>query len=112
MSVYRCTLGDCTNGGISGRKDVFEVYFKYERVHHTQNAIGFSLREAQEVAPNIDRDDMIIVEDWCCDMTRLRAIPAGLIIDRKWVMMGGNFIYTCDSRGFHNPIPIHDRVES
>ncbi len=30
----------------------------------------------------------------------------------KWYMMGGNFLYTCDSRFPQKyPIPIHDRFE-
>jgi hypothetical protein len=42
----------------------------------------------------------------------LRAVPAG---EDRWLMFGGNFIWSSDSR-FRNevseyPIPVHDRIE-
>lgn len=40
------------------------------------------------------------------------AVPLSLENSNKWVMFGGNFITTSDSRfGFSHPIPVHDRVE-
>lgn len=43
---------------------------------------------------------------------RIRAVPFG---EKRWTMMGGNFIWTSDSRFRQEvseyPIPVHDRCE-
>lgn len=42
----------------------------------------------------------------------ISAVPLEVLQSGKHPMMGGNFIWTSDSRFPHNyPIPVHDRVE-
>jgi len=110
VSVYRFPLGDCTLGGISSKaKDLCLV-----------NVDGpFSPDEkcpAAMLVPGNGRGLVKIVPAVLDDKKRYSAEP-------RWVMMGGNFAHTSDSR-FNNAVsritgavsygavPIHDRIES
>jgi hypothetical protein len=99
FEVYKWGLGDCTNGGISSKARAVTV-------------IDPRLPEMDE--PTADRPAVKIVTRDYLNYTHAEPIdppPAGHV---GW-MMGGNFIYTCDSRGraiLDYPIPLHDRCET
>jgi len=96
--VYRSGLGDCTNGGISGKAD---------RVIATGDMI-----ERGNVLPSESDDPhFIIVEEYPTGKPMLRAYPIDLYKSDKWVMFGGNFLYSSDSRFPDIPVKIFDRVE-
>lgn len=110
VSVYRFPLGDCTLDGISSKaKDLCLV-----------NVDGPS-------SPSADQPAAMLVKGNMPGMVKI--VPALLddkqrySQDPRWVMMGGNYAATSDSR-FHRAVeaitghpsygavPIHDRIES
>lgn len=99
VNVFRTNFGDCTNNGISARFD--QIYIEHP--------------EGNEV---IDLDEA--PENFC--IVRHKELFGKVYIDvvpyhlkDRWCMMGGNFVYSSDSR-FRElneyPIPIHDRIEN
>jgi hypothetical protein len=93
VSVYRdADGGDCTLGGISS---------KYKRLILVGACVPEIFEETED-CPSI----LLKIH-----MGQPIAVPD----TDKWTMMGGNFLYTCDSRFRENvnpyPIRIHDRIE-
>ena len=96
-NVYRNTMSDSTNEGLSSKKD--ELYIVGEGSAYVDGPTNLS---------DIDEDYLVITKVH----GHLRATPKSLIDSKRWVMFGGNFIYTSDSRFPSNtPIKIFDRVE-
>lgn len=108
VSVYRdARLGDCTNGGVSSKFDRLVVV----------NAEG-------PFDPAADSPAMVLESHvpGC-----LRLVPVSLKEAGRWVMFGGNYAATSDSRfrelceqllcqklkgqRFYGAVAIHDRVE-
>lgn len=82
--VYRPSYGDCSNGGLSS---------KYQNVKDTDDPRY----------PNA-----VQIEEW---HGYYRAVPRDAT---GWAMMGGCFVFSCDSRWrekYPHPIPLHDRFE-
>ena len=108
VDVYRNHLPDCTNGGISAKNNT--LYLECSR--------GFVEREPDDpttlrlVEQTVFGKTYVHAESYCGKA----AIFSGSDGDElKCVgpMMGGNFIYTCDSRfPSQYPIPLHDRYET
>lgn len=111
MTVYKNGLGDCTAGGLSSIRKSIVAHFQGER-NGAVDGKGWNMDSARMLAQKLPVDDVIIVEDVIMSERRLRAIPVALIQMGAWVMYGGNFLHTSDSRGFHHPIKIHDRIET
>lgn len=96
MRLYVNVFGvDCTNHGITSGKD---------------HAILIWDESDEEIAKNPPQHECVLVlrqpeSKWA----RLRATPYG---EKRWVMFGGNFVYTSDSRfPSKAPIHVHDRIE-
>ena len=102
INVYRNGLGDCTNGGVSARYNTLTLV----------NAGG-------PFDPAPDQPAMVMERHapGC-----LRLVPVELKKSGKWVMFGGNYAATSDSRfselahnllghTFYGAVAIHDRVE-
>lgn len=99
VSVYRAEWGDTTNGGASSR---------YERMILVGDEVNCDVFEGREDNDNV----LVFVRDICAGRERIRAIPYNLYNSGKWVMMGGNFVYSSDSRfPSDQPVAIFDRVE-
>lgn len=117
-SVYRdALLGDSTNRGLSSRINGGYVIQLRERSYPCE-AAGYpdceetKIRLVEYLRENGNPEEMfIVIEDICCGLQRLRAIPVQLYLSGEWTMFGGNFLYSCDSRAFANPVKIFDRVE-
>lgn len=95
--VFRSGLGDCTNGGISAERR--ELYI---------------LGSDGPFEPSDIRECVTVEKKMVLGQEHLDAKP--VYCQNKWYMMGGNFLYTSDSRfreftGLSYPIPIHDRCE-
>lgn len=95
--VYRCGLGDCTNEGISAHRREL-----------------FILGSEGPFEPTDIRECVTVERKEVCGQEYLNAKPA--YCPKRWYMMGGNFLYTSDSRfreytGLKYPLPIHDRYE-
>ena len=96
--VFRSSLGDCTNGGISSTRNTLYI-----------------LADTKGPFKPEDLRECVCIE-W-------REVCGGQYIDckpvyfsRRWYMAGGNFLYTSDSRfkeitKSKYPISIHDRYE-
>lgn len=94
-SVFKSDLGDCSNGGISGKVESVVIV----------NCNG----------PFDPSESMPAVEIRTGNLPgTVKAIPVEGKDENKigW-MFGGTFIYTSDSRFPYNyPVPLHDRQES
>lgn len=101
VQIYRNCMGDCTNGGVSSNFNT-ALLFRDEISADAAAKMGAGrvaiLR--LETKPTIGSEPY------------LRAVPMG---ERRWVMFGGNFIWSSDSRFrqevSERPLPIHDRIE-
>lgn len=88
VNVYRCSLGDCTNGGVSS-------------THDRVLLVGEDIPPVSE-----SREDIPVV-----NLVR-RTVFGRERIQVENGMFGGNFVYTSDSRfPSQYPIPVHDRTE-
>ena len=103
--VFRWHLGDATNGGVSSK---YNSFFCIDPENVTKLSEEGLKRYDHILEPNI----LVIVKEKFSHGEMLRAIPLELYLSKKWVMFGGNFIYTSDSRFPSDPIKIFDRVES
>ncbi|MEF2247985.1 hypothetical protein [Paenibacillus sp. IITD108] len=95
VTVLRNSTGDSTNGGITSIKD---------RILLVGDGVP-AVAQAEENEP------YLILKERA---GRLYAVPSSQD-SNTWWMMGGNFVYTSDSR-YHRlcnyPIPVHDRQEN
>ena len=96
--VYRSTLGDCTNGGISSARRELYILAK----------------EKGPFEPEDIRECVYIEWRNVCGEQYIDCKPA--YFKRHWYMAGGNFLYSSDSRfreitKSQYPISIHDRYE-
>lgn len=97
LYIYKSSIGDCSNGGISS---------EYEKVLW----VG-------ELAPQIfDIDDLksVVVLKSKKVFGEVYNYFSPFLLEGHWVMNGGCFVSTSDSRFsdiFKGPIALHDRVE-
>jgi hypothetical protein len=93
--VLRSTLGDCTANGLTSRED--KIFLTSEDDTITG---PFETKEGHDYLVLKKRGDYMY------------AVPKSILDEGVHSMMGGNFVWTSDSR-FPNsyPIPVHDRVE-
>ena len=93
--IYKNGNTDCTNKGISSDRDKIIL-------------VGEGVEEIFEVGENEPCLELVKgVENGKC----LHAKP---MVEKRWTMFGGNFIYSSDSRfsklNNGNPIKIFDRI--
>lgn len=100
-SVYKDHNGDCSNGGLSS---------KYSEVllEHPRGWIDVDEENPPENFCIVERRELWGENHW---FIRPNAKPWG-----AGYMMGGCFIYSCDSRftdiAGWSPLPLHDRCET
>ena len=97
VTVYNPTFGNCSNKGVTVTHES-KLVVPCERGHVTQE--------------DVDKNGYVVLElqrksaDYACFK------PKG---DDRWLMAGGAFVYTSDSRFSKQygsyPIPVHDRYE-
>ena len=98
---FRHPLGDCTNNGLTSVGDSFDLYFIDPTTPSSENTVD-----------NIPDDALILIKRNLFGKPAWYAKPASLFKSGTQSMMGGNFVYTSDSRFPGDaPIPVHDRVE-
>lgn len=106
VNVYRWDLADCTNNGITSKHSDLYLY-DGDRNECIANAME------QNIA---DRALYLVRRELWGE----RAYYAEPLVEPKIDgphMMGGNFVYSCDSRfgemcGIRLPLPVHDRYET
>jgi hypothetical protein len=96
--VYRTGKTDCTNQGITS---------KHDRVM----LVGPGVPEVHEVLP----DEPVLFLDPRKGWDHPCLTPYAKPKTDRWVMFGGNFVWSSDSRFREHvsagPLPVHDRVE-
>lgn len=95
-SVYKFPLGECTNGGVTAKATTVLVPHPY----------GY-----YELEDGVKTHNDMPVMELVTKHGRLHARP---VDDDRWLMFGGNFIYSSDSRFqeiSRQPIHVHDRHE-
>jgi hypothetical protein len=101
-SVLRRPGSDCTNGGVSSKYD---------------NVVVINVPGPFEPT---DRCPAVRLDVHVGNVVVHPVVPDG--VKKSWFMMGGNFLYSSDSRfaktveemcghPFYGAVPIHDRVE-
>lgn len=109
IDVYRFPMGDCTNGGISGRFPTLELACEFGN-HSFDADVAIPINFCAVEHRSLSGED-------CFDIVPATVDENGKIVKRPgWWMAGGNIGYTCDSRfseltGIHYPLKIHDRKE-
>jgi hypothetical protein len=98
--VYRSSLGDCTNRGISSDKEEL-ILTRWESGGHMINC--------PQLFSGDETNSVQIIENVPGHHCAIPFVhPEGTI----GPMFGGNFLYTSDSRfPLMYPVPIHDRFE-
>lgn len=109
VHVYRDSyLCDCTNGGVTSKYNKLELFWDCKRED--------ALRCCKENNINPEQSLLLVKRElWGEDHSYAEPLNKK---QGKWYMMGGNFVYTCDSRLYKiggracsSPIPVHDRCE-
>jgi len=99
---FRHPLGDCTNNGLTSVGDNFELYFDDVPVVYSNDNLD-----------SVPDDSLVLIKRNLFGKPAWYAKPASLVKSNTHSMMGGNFVYTSDSRFPGDaPIPVHDRVEA
>jgi hypothetical protein len=97
LSIYLFPLGDCTANGISSKAKT--LYIEHPEGPHSEFTVP--------------KENIVVLRTSGSGYKSL--VPLEYADGKRWVMMGGNFAYTSDSRfsSFSQyPLPIHDRVEN
>ena len=98
--VYRCG-SDCSNGGVTSRFD--KIYYEHPE--------GFLELDAEDLPENF----MVLKEEPSLGAVVKRFYPYRDADGRRWMMWGGTFAYSSDSRFPGNPgaepVKIFDRHE-
>jgi hypothetical protein len=98
VDIYKFPLGVCTNNGISGK---------------VSKAVLTGYVMPQIFEPSDDAPELKIVQRKLFGKIYFHCEPINNPQGNGW-MMGGNFVYTSDSR-YHYlldyPMPVHDRQE-
>ena len=104
LAVYRWNLGDCSNGGLSGKVD------------HVTLLTDNPNDPGQVFEPDGDAPAVRMVKRrvWPDEAPYVHLEPIGQ--EGRHLMCGGAFAYSSDARyaeliGLHYPVSIHDRAE-
>lgn len=108
--VYRNPLGECTNGGVTSRFDSFVLTGPGITGPSEPDEQSPELRYCVEKVGGINGSILRV----CARVVDDQGEPISM-----GAMMGGNFVYTTDSRmpkvpgqdQVRAPIPVHDRFE-
>lgn len=102
-------MGDCTNGGVTSRHDRMILFWDCER----EEALDYANENGMDVDACLWLEPRVL---WGHEHPLAR--PLIHQSGKCGPMMGGNFVYTSDSRmpliegWLHAPIPVHDRYET
>ena len=98
--VYKWSLGDCSNDGLSSRYNSVLVVTEDEIAKLSEEELQRAVRLEQRTR-----------DYWC--LRPVLPVPRGHV----GYMSGGSFVYSCDSRwrevsgGIPYPLSLHDRTE-
>jgi hypothetical protein len=110
LAVLRRTDGDCTNSGVSSKLHYITIVAIVDE-HYKPS--GMARAELELVAAK--NPGACVVEMRAPTGTLYPTIyPLRAWLDGKWLMAGGNYAHSTDSRWrdlYPAPLPIHDRIE-
>lgn len=112
VHVFRSSLGDCSNNGISAGADSLLVW--------GATLEGYITLDDAVKDPYISYPRAVLVPGNLPGLAKI--VPWGAFLHKRHTMFGGNFAYTSDSRfsraieaitgaPFSGAVPIHDRIE-
>lgn len=114
--VFRSKLGDCSNGGLSGRVDTVTIVNAEGPFEPDEHAPAVLLRKGPMGTVNA------VPAEWESTVGKERGWVAERPSGRVGPMMGGAYIATSDSRlrealnrlgaGFYGAVALHDRFET
>ena len=103
--TFRNSLGDCTNNGLSSK--VTNAYMVWDVDPIDEDKI------LEDFYNEKDEDFFVIEERFLFGNYSQIAVPYSIYKTGRRPMMGGNFLYTSDSRFPSDaPIAIYDRIEN
>lgn len=111
-NVYKWNLGDCTNGGVSGKYP--ELYLCKDNVT-AEEVLEYCQEKGEDPERFVNTERRTICGKEYLNIKQVcHRVSNGRVLGG---MSGGNFLYTCDSRwkeitGCDYPLSIHDRYES
>ena len=93
--VFRNSLGDATNWGLTSREDVITLHYG-------------------EINPDeVGDDDLVLIERVLWGEQHNYCMPGDIFKSGRCPMFGGNFVYTSDDRFPSDaPIKVFDRLEN
>jgi len=100
----RNSLGDCTNNGLSSKVTHAYLVWDVDPIDEVKLLEDFYQEKGE--------DFFVIKERFLFGEYSQIAVPYSIYKTGRHSMMGGNFLYTSDSRFPSDaPIAIHDRIE-
>lgn len=103
--TLRNSLGDCTNNGLSSKVDSSYLVWDVDPLNEDQILEDFYNEKGEDFF--VGKERTLFGE------YSIIAVPYTIWKSGRHSMMGGNFLYTSDSRFPSDaPIAIHDRVEN
>ena len=104
--TLRHSLGDCTNNGLTSKKDSIELYYGSDLTEAINSV------KTQGILDTLPEDSLVLIERNLFGKPANYAVPVSILKKGQRSMSGGNWVYTSDSRFPHNgPLSVHDRVE-
>jgi hypothetical protein len=101
---FRNPLGDCTNNGLSSKVDHAYLVWEVDPIDEVKLLEDFYQEKGE--------DFFVIKKRFLFGKFSQIAVPYSIYKTGRHSMMGGNFLYTSDSRFPSDaPIAIHDRIE-
>lgn len=118
INIYKNGLTGCTNNGVSDRNDKLLIVGIYNSM--TKEFIPFTEAEGFvdidfNSEEDMNKDNLCVIvlrELWNEAHNYIASVKD--ILSGRWLMFGGNFGWTSDSRFrrlYELPLPIHDRIE-
>lgn len=109
---------DCTRNGVSAKHTRLTVRY-VTQIGSVGPSDAADVRACRVIAAKLATDGesaVVLVRRMLggerCDVV----VPLAAFVSGQWTMMGGNFLYSCDSRfralSPNMPLPIHDRIET
>ena len=113
LNVYKWSMGDCSNHGVSSKYNNLYYLGEWDNINkkiipYREGYHDFELLNKSDIPENA----IVLVHGF---QGYKYLAPLKQLLEGKWLMMGGNFAYSCDNRFRTDvneyPLPIHDRTE-
>jgi hypothetical protein len=113
VTVLRSADGDCSCGGITTKHA--HLILVAETTEEDASKIPSDARACLERHVKNTPGACIVVMRKPCGKLYPTVYPLAAWLEGKWLMAGGNFVTSCDSRfreRYPLALPVHDRIEN